>query len=91
MEIVNMIPAGFPVYNAETVAYVKDDKLYMNVPALNILVSDESDLTSLDNVPIGSVAYTADETAKWRLGIDGNWVQFVKVEETVDDNTPAEE
>lgn len=84
MEIINLVPAGFPVYNSETVAYVKDDKLYMNVPAMNILVSDESDLTNLDNVPIGSVAFTADESSKWRLGIDGEWVQFVSASE----NTP---
>lgn len=80
METVNLVPAGFPVYNAETIAYVKDNKLFINVPALNILVSSEYDLDNFDNVPIGSVAFTADEKHKWRMGADGTWATVIEQE-----------
>lgn len=73
MAVINNIPEGFPTYSVGTIAYVDSDgDLHMNVPALQILVSDENDLTGLD-VPVGSVAFTADESSKWRLGNDGNW------------------
>lgn len=81
MQIVNLVPEGFPVYNAETIGYVKDNKLYVNVPVLHFIVTDETDLEGLDNVPIGSVAFTADESSKWRLGIDGTWEKIVSNEE----------
>lgn len=73
MAVINNIPEGFPTYSVGTIAYVDSDgDLHMNVPALQILVSDENDLTGLD-VPVGSVAFTADESSKWRLGSDGSW------------------
>ena len=73
MAVINNIPEGFPTYSVGTMAYVDSDgDLHMNVPALQILVSDENDLTGLD-VPVGSVAFTADESSKWRLGNDGSW------------------
>lgn len=73
MAVINNIPEGFPTYSVGTIAYVDSDgDLHMNVPALQILVSDENDLTGLD-VPVGSVAFTADESSKWRLGNDGSW------------------
>ena len=73
MAVINNIPEGFPTYSVGTMAYVDSDgDLHTNVPALQILVSDENDLTGLD-VPVGSVAFTADESSKWRLGNDGSW------------------
>jgi hypothetical protein len=81
MEVVSLTPDGFPVYNNGTVAYVKDSKLYINVPALKILITQESDLTNLD-VPIGSEAFLADETKKWRFGTDEQWHVYFEAQTT---------
>lgn len=80
MEKIYLIPEGFPVYGVETSAYVKDGKLYYNSPTVPILVSGSADLENLNEtiVPIGTVAYTADESNKWRLDATGQWKQFVK-------------
>ena len=82
MQKEHLIPEGFPTYTQETIAYFKDGVLYTDVPALKIMVSDESDLSELTDVPIGSEAFTDDETKKWRLGLDGTWVSTYEAEES---------
>lgn len=90
MAVINHTPEGFPVFSTGTMAYVDSDgDLHTNVPALQILVSDENDLTGLD-VPVGSVAFTAAGTYKWRLDIDGTWVTVTEPAPDTPDNNPQE-
>lgn len=91
MDSVNLVPEGFPVYGLSTLCYVSEDgqTLHMNVPAYKIMVTAETDLANLpDDLPPGTEAFLADESAKWRKAADGTWAEVVAA--AADDTQPAD-
>ncbi len=57
--------------------YVKDGKLYENVPITAVMIESPSDLNSLEGFYPGSIAYVAGFTSMWQLGADGEWAVVV--------------
>lgn len=96
VEVINNIPEGFPTYGANVISYVSEDgtKLYLNQPYLRIMVLNEDGLADLpSDLPIGSEAFLADESQKWRLGADGQWAEIGAASSDVtpsDDDPPAD-
>lgn len=79
VQVQGNIPEGFQVYGQETICYVSSDgkTLYMDRPIKKIMITSESDLTNLPNdLPIGSEAFLADESKKYRLDADGTWQEI---------------
>jgi hypothetical protein len=75
IEIINLIPQGFNTYGNQVIGYVKDSKLYLNSPALNIIVGSEDDIEELtDIVPPGTRFFLAGSNTSWQLGSDGTIV-----------------
>lgn len=88
MDAVYNIPDGFQTYGANLISYVSSDgaKLYVNQPVLRIMVTEENDLSDLPaDVPIGSEAFTADESKKWRLDASGTWQEIGAVQDQQND------
>ena len=42
----------------------------------SVMVESESDLASLDNYAVGSIAYTAGFGNMWQLSASGEWVEM---------------
>lgn len=86
------VPEGFPTHQEHTICYVTSDQttLMMDQPIKEIMVTAEADLTDLpDTVPIGSLAFLADESKKWRKGADGTWEEIgASSDSTPADNSP---
>lgn len=63
----------------QCIDYVDSDgKLVMNAQIRTVMVTAESDLSDLPDIyEPGSMAFTADETGKWRLGADGTWESLI--------------
>lgn len=55
--------------------YVQDGKVYKKMPTSIVLVSSSSDLDLLTDYTPGSMAYTADLSSVWILGVDGVWTE----------------
>lgn len=81
------IPDGFPTYGANVISYVNEDQdtLLVNQPIWQIMVTAEADVSNLpDEVPIGSLAFLADESKKWRKAADGDWDEIGAADAPVD-------
>ena len=72
IEIVNLNPDGFPTYGNRVIGYVKDDKLYLNSPELQIMVENESQVSELaGQFPPGTRFFLAGSQQSWQTGADG--------------------
>lgn len=59
-----------------TTDILKNGKLYKNTPMLMVLISSQSDLSSLTDYEAGSIAYTAGFNKMWQKAPDGTWAEF---------------
>lgn len=59
-----------------TTDILKNGKLYKNAPMRMVLVSSQSDLSSLTEYETGSIAYTAGLNKMWQKAPDGTWAEF---------------
>lgn len=65
---------GFRTVNTSVVGYIKGGTLYLNSPEYRIMVTSESDLNLItEDVPTGTVCFTADGKNQWRLTADKEW------------------
>lgn len=51
-----------------------DGETHVDHPTKEILITDESDLETLVDYPVGSIAYTAGLTKMYILDADGDWI-----------------
>ena len=63
----------------ESIDYVNSDgELVLNAQPKTVMVTAETDLANLPDIyEPGSIAFTADETGKWRLDASGEWQSLV--------------
>ena len=72
MNVVYNIPEGNQVYGGRTIGYVKDDILYLNSPAQDIMIENEDQIDELlPIVPIGTRFFLSGGQGSWQVGIDG--------------------
>ena len=72
IEIVNLNPDGFQTYGNKVIGYVKDDKLYLNSPELQIMVENESQIEELaGQFPPGTRFFLAGSQQSWQIGANG--------------------
>ena len=64
------------VRNLGDTDYLKDGVITKHAPIQLVLVSSESDLSSLTDYEAGTIAYTAGFVNMWQLSPDDNWVAF---------------
>ena len=55
--------------------YIENGVAHNNNVTHSVMVESESDLASLDNYAVGSIAYTAGFGSMWQLSADGEWVE----------------
>ena len=61
--------------------YVKDGAFYGNVESCSVIVESKSDLAGLpDDLPVGTLAYTAGFKNMWQKDADGEWAAILEVE-----------
>lgn len=72
MEVIHHTPDGFQVHGNKVIGYVKDDKLYLNSPELQIMVENEEQIDELKGqFPPGTRFFLAGNTKAWQLAADG--------------------
>lgn len=58
--------------------YVKDGKLYKNMPTPSVMVAAQTELASmLADYPPGTIAYTAGYEEMWQKAVSGNWATII--------------
>ena len=63
--------------NTDVNDYVMDGELVENAPVTSVLVESSSDLSSLEGLQPGSVAYVKGFAHMWQLGADGEWATIL--------------
>jgi hypothetical protein len=53
--------------------YVKDGKIYRNVPVKSVMVESSADLAILEGYEPGAFAFTAGFGSIWQKKADGTW------------------
>ena len=72
MQIIHLTPEGFKTHGNAVMGYVKDGILYLNSPALNVMIENESDIDELkDALPPGTRFFLAGSHETWQLGANG--------------------
>ena len=56
--------------------YIKDGILYKHSPSSSVIVTAESDLASLNEYEVGTIAYTAGFAKMWQLAANGDWISI---------------
>lgn len=78
MEVIHHTPEGFQVHGNRVIGYVKDDKLYLNSPELQIMVENESQIDELKGqFPPGTKFFLAGSQKSWQLDADGEPAESV--------------
>lgn len=57
--------------------YVKNGKIYTDIPVKSVMVGSENDLALLTSYNPGTFAYTKGYKKVWQKGTDGTWEEIV--------------
>lgn len=72
MDVVYNTPEGRQVYGPRTIGYVKDDVLYLNAVAPDIMIESEDQIEGLTPlVPVGTRFFLPGGQGSWQVGTDG--------------------
>lgn len=72
VEVIHVLPEGFKTYRTRVIGYVKGDKLYLNSPAPDVMVENQSQIAELAaQFPPGTRFFLAGDQQTWQLDSGG--------------------